>query len=83
MGKKRRGRERLVTCANCGRSVPRDKAVEDFKRPRYSTDLKGEENVTYVGIVKVHYCISCAKHGRIFERKKRRAQRRREREMYG
>jgi len=83
MGKKRRGRERLETCANCGRSVPRNKAVEDIKRAHYTTDLKGEENITHTEFRKVYYCISCGKHRKIFEKKKKQAQRRREREMYG
>ena len=72
-----------MTCANCGRSVPRDKAVEDVRRAHYTTDLKGEENITHTEFRTVYYCISCAKHSGTFERKKRQAQRRREREMYG
>jgi len=83
MGKKRRGRDTLEKCANCGRSVPRDKAVEDVKRVHYTTDLKGDDNVTFTQFRTVYYCISCAKHGRVFEKKKRQAQRRRERDLYG
>jgi len=80
MGKKRRGRDRQVTCANCGRSVPRAKAMSYQKRTRYSTDLRNEDNVSYIGAVEVYYCISCAKHYGIGEKKKQQAQRRRERE---
>jgi len=83
MGKKRRGRERQVTCANCGRGVARNKAVEYTKRTHFTTDLKGEENVDFTGFRTVYYCISCGKHGRIFEKKKEQARRRRQREMYG
>ena len=82
MGKKRRGRERLVRCANCGRSVPRDKAVCDLRRRSYSTDLKGEDNIVYSDVVEVCYCVSCGKHRGIYEKKKKAAQRRRER-RYG
>lgn len=83
MGRKRRGRERLETCASCGRAVPRDKAVEYSRRTHFTTDLK-EDNVTYTGFSDAYYCISCAKHRKIFEAKKRQAQRLREkREMYG
>jgi len=78
----RRGRDRLETCASCGRSVPRNKAVEYSTRTHFTTDLK-TDNVTYTGFNDVYYCISCAKHRKIFEKKKRQAQRQKEREMYG
>ncbi|MFH1222639.1 MAG: hypothetical protein V1492_06170 [Candidatus Micrarchaeota archaeon] len=80
MGKKRRGRERLVRCSGCGRQMPRDKCVNDMKRRSYSTDLKekGAENVSFSDFVEVSYCISCGKHRGIFEKKKQQAQRRRE-----
>jgi ribosomal protein S26 len=82
MGNKRRGRERLERCVSCGRAVPRDKAVDDVKRTHYTTDLKAE-NVTYTDFRDVYYCVSCAKHRGIFEKKKQQAQRKREREAYG
>ncbi len=82
MGKKRRGRERSVSCANCGRTVPRDKAVEYTKRTHFTTDLKGDDNITFTGFNTVHYCISCGKHSRIFEKKKEQARRKKERDMY-
>lgn len=84
MGKRRRGRDRLVTCCSCGRSVPRDKAVSYMKRTSYSTDLRGKEgDISFQDMRPVYYCVSCAKHRGIFEKKKKQAQRRREREMYG
>jgi ribosomal protein S26 len=70
MGSKRRGRERLKTCESCGRTVPRDKAVDFEKRSTYTTDLRGAENVVAHTCRTVYYCISCAKHRKIFERKK-------------
>ena len=72
MGKRRRGRERLESCVSCGRSVPRDKAVSFNRRSVFSTDLKekGAENVFAMSEVDVYYCISCAKHRKIFEKKK-------------
>ena len=72
-----RGRERLETCDSCGRSVPRDKAVSFSRRSFYTTDLKGTENVTASAEHEVYYCISCAKHRKIFEKKKRLMQARR------
>lgn len=82
MGNKRRGRDRLETCSSCGRSVPRDKAVEYSTRTHFTTDLK-EDNVTYTGFRDSYYCISCAKHRKIFEKLKQQAQRQRERDSYG
>ena len=83
MGKKRRGRDRLERCANCGRSVPREKALEYVKRNYFSTDLKGQENVSYTGFRKVYYCVSCGKHARIYEKKKEQLKRRRKRALEG
>ena len=66
-----RGRERLERCVSCGRSVPRDKAVAFTKKSFFTTDLRGTDNVTASTEMDVHYCISCAKHRGIFEKKKR------------
>lgn len=77
-----RGRDRLERCAQCGRTVPRNKAVDDVKRVNYTTDLKAD-NVTFTDFRNVYYCISCAKHRGVFERKKQQARRERERENYG
>lgn len=84
MGKKRRGRDRLESCCSCGRMVPRDKAVSFTKRSRFSTDLRGsEDDVTHFTELDVYYCISCAKHRKIFEKKKQQAKRQRERRERG
>lgn len=50
-----------VTCAFCGRRVPKDKAVPLYKRPSW---LPENVEVQYVGIAqeKIYVCISCAKH---------------------
>ncbi|MBI2079657.1 hypothetical protein HYT84_02745 [Candidatus Micrarchaeota archaeon] len=79
MGNKRRGRERLSSCESCGRTIPRDKAIAFSKRSMFSTDLKGAgvENVSTFVERNVVYCISCAKHRGIFEKKKQMAQRKR------
>lgn len=73
---KRRGRDRLVTCDACGRQVPRDKAVEYVKGPGVERD---SAETVIITPKKVYYCISCAKHRKIFEKKKERNRRRRER----
>jgi ribosomal protein S26 len=83
MGNNRRGRQKLETCASCGRAVPRGKAVEYSTRTHFTTDLK-EDNVTYTGFTDQYYCISCAKHRKIFEKLKAQAQRQKEkRSLYG
>ncbi|MEM3208594.1 MAG: hypothetical protein QXE33_01595 [Candidatus Micrarchaeaceae archaeon] len=62
-----------MTCDNCGRSIPRNKAVVFEKTIKFNTDLRSENNVRFLTKRKVYYCISCAKHLGIFERKKREA----------
>lgn len=64
-----RGREPLVTCDACGRTVPRDKAVEYVKSSMVDIDQK--DVVIDLTRRKVYYCISCAKHRKIFEKKKK------------
>lgn len=70
-----RGREPPVRCDNCGRNIPRNKAVMDERRIRFGTDLREANDVKFMATRKVYYCISCAKHKGIFERKKEQAQR--------
>ncbi len=67
-----RGRDSLVRCDNCGRNVPRTKAVQDEKVIRYGTD-PNDKDIKFMTRRKVYYCISCAKHRGIFEKKKERA----------
>jgi len=64
-----RGREPLVTCDNCGRKIPRNKVVDFEKRINFSTDLRTSNDVSFSETRKVYYCISCAKHLGIFEKK--------------
>ncbi len=68
-----RGKETLTTCNQCGRSVPRNKAVIVEKGVRFSTDMHTANDVRFFEKVKMYYCISCAKHRGIFEMKKRQA----------
>ncbi len=87
MGRKGRGREKLETCSACGAKVPRNKAVYYEKRVVFSTDLReSDKDPEYdnpyrdsaMYTKKQVYCISCAKHRKIFEKKKREAARKRE-----
>ncbi|MDE1804753.1 MAG: hypothetical protein KGH59_03145 [Candidatus Micrarchaeota archaeon] len=71
-----RGSDTLVTCDQCGRRVPRTKAVDFQKRFSYGTELHNENDVrSMLFSRKVYYCISCAKHRGIFEKKKEQAAR--------
>jgi len=80
---KRRGKDRLVTCASCGRAVPRNKAVDYERRSSFTTDFRDQENVTAFSSNVEYYCISCGKHRKIFEKKKKQAERARERRQGG
>ncbi len=68
-----RGKETIVTCESCGRKVPRNKAISFEKSVTFSTELKTTNDVRFFERMKVYYCISCAKHRGIFEKKKRQA----------
>ncbi len=69
-----RGNEPTVTCDACGRKVPRSKAVEVIKGQHF--DLGDQKDVVIdLTARKVYYCISCAKHRKIFEKLKRRRRR--------
>ncbi|MFA4983283.1 MAG: hypothetical protein WC588_03630 [Candidatus Micrarchaeia archaeon] len=73
MVNKTRGRERLINCDACGRMMPRDKTITYNTMNVYSTDLKTADDVRATTHVEKHYCISCAKSKRIFEKLKNRA----------
>ena len=49
--------------------------MQDNKFVRYSTELRTGDDVTYTDMRKVYYCISCGKHRKIFEKKKKRLMR--------
>ena len=68
-----RGNETTVSCESCGRKVPRNKAVPFERGISFSTELKNANDVRFFERMKVYYCVSCAKHRGIFEKKKRQA----------
>lgn len=67
-----RGSEPMETCSKCGRRVPRSKYIVDKKRYGYGTELGTADDVDLRLTANVGYCISCAKHGKILEKLKRR-----------
>lgn len=68
-----RGKETLVVCESCGRKIPRNKAVVYEKGISLNTGMEGTKDIRFFEKRKVYYCISCAKHRGIFEKKKREA----------
>ncbi len=68
-----RGKETIVICEQCGRKVPRNKGVMFEKAISFNTGMQNTNDVRFFERRKVWYCISCAKHRGIFEKKKRQA----------
>ncbi len=68
-----RGKDTLVNCESCGRKVPRTKAVIYERGISFSTEMRTAQDVRFFERRKTYYCISCAKHRGIFEKKKRQA----------
>eukprot|EP01017_Pseudomicrothorax_dubius_P000149 TRINITY_DN0_c125_g1_i1.p1 TRINITY_DN0_c125_g1~~TRINITY_DN0_c125_g1_i1.p1 ORF type:complete len:121 (-),score=48.46 TRINITY_DN0_c125_g1_i1:48-410(-) len=72
--KKNRGHVRAVVCSNCGRLVPKDKAIKRFmvrdivdaSSRRDLKDNKFYETFLIPKLyIKMQYCVSCAIHARI------------------
>ncbi|MFQ5406436.1 MAG: hypothetical protein ACE5DI_04750 [Candidatus Micrarchaeia archaeon] len=84
MGKKGRGRERLVRCEKCGRLVRRDKAVfidkVMFANPLDRHEVFDDDYQRTLSR-EVAYCPSCGKHLRVYEKKKKMLQAQKEREQ--
>jgi ribosomal protein S26 len=68
-----RGKNTLVVCESCGRKTPRNKAVAYEKALSIGTGMNTTKDVRLFEKRKIYYCVSCAKHRGIFERKKREA----------
>lgn len=79
-----RGKERTVVCAKCGRQTRRDKAVfidkPIFVNPLERKDVVDEEYTRMV-TREFAYCPSCGKHLRIYDKKKKQNEAKREREQ--
>lgn len=61
------GRAKVVQCIQCGKMLPRDKAVEK-RKPSLHLDYKLrtllKKHGAYISDIRsiVYYCVSCAKH---------------------
>lgn len=73
----------MITCAQCGRQVRRDKAVT-IEKPVFTNPLDREEvadeQYTRMLTREFSYCPSCGKHFRIYQKKTQQNERSRERE---
>lgn len=76
-----RGKDTSVICDQCGRKVPRGKAVAYERGVSFNTELHTNDDRSFFERKRVYYCISCAKHRGIFEKLRKQAERERRKEM--
>ena len=68
-----RGMTAMLRCSNCGRSVPKDKAIKRFQ-VRNIVDASSQRDIRDASLyqmyalpklfIKIQYCVSCAIHNR-------------------
>ena len=72
-----RGRTPLVKCVKCGRKIREDKAIVYERFVVLSTNLGKGDDITYKLPQKEYYCVECARHYGILEKKKKMNERKR------
>jgi len=76
-----RGRTPLVKCVKCGKRIREDKAIVYVRYVVFSTNLGKGDDVTYKLPQKEYYCVECARHYGILEKKKKMSQRKKKKQI--
>eukprot|EP01067_Filipodium_phascolosomae_P009767 Filipodium_phascolosomae@DN955_c0_g1_i1.p1 len=85
--KKNRGKTRALHCSNCGRLVPKDKAIKKYL-VRNMVDVSSQRDIREASVIpnymvpklylQLNYCVSCGIHSRVVRVRSRKNRRNRD-----